>query len=88
MPAQPPLLLIAFNRTDTLGEVLRALEPVAPPRVYVAADGPRKGREGEAERLPRVQGALGQGQSEKQEQPPTLHRSPPKRSIPMASMRA
>jgi hypothetical protein len=58
MPAQPPLLLIAFNRTDTLGEVLRALEPVAPPRVYVAADGPREDREGEAERCRAVREML------------------------------
>jgi hypothetical protein len=41
VPKVPPVLLIAFNRTNTLEEVIRALAPVAPPRMYVAADGPR-----------------------------------------------
>ena len=54
----PPVLLIAFNRTDTLAEVIRALAPVAPTRMYVAADGPRAGRAGEAERCAQVRAML------------------------------
>lgn len=36
-----PVLLIAFNRPAHTREVLRALRPVAPPRLYISCDGPR-----------------------------------------------
>ena len=58
MSGLPPVLLIAFNRVDTLAEVIRALAPVAPPLVYVAADGPRAGRAGEAGRCAAVRAML------------------------------
>ena len=58
MRSPPPVLLIAFNRVDTLAEVIRALAPVAPPRMYVAADGPRAGRPDEAERCALVRRML------------------------------
>lgn len=58
MQGLPPVLLVAFNRVDTLAEVIRALAPVAPPRVYVAADGPRAGRAGERERCDAVRAML------------------------------
>jgi hypothetical protein len=48
MPDVPVLLLI-FNRPDTTRRVLQALRTAAPPRVYVAADGPRPSRPGEVE---------------------------------------
>jgi hypothetical protein len=58
MSAAPPVLLIAFNRTDTLGEVIAALAPLAPARMYVAADGARPGRPEEAQRCDSVRRML------------------------------
>ncbi|MFM7052710.1 MAG: nucleotide-diphospho-sugar transferase [Planctomycetota bacterium] len=50
----PPVLLTAFNRTDTLEPVLRALGASAPSRLYVACDGPRTHVAGEAQRVQAV----------------------------------
>ncbi len=58
MERVPPVLLVAFNRIDTLAEVVRALAPMAPPRVYVAADGPRAAAAGERERCDAVRTML------------------------------
>jgi hypothetical protein len=54
----PPVLLIAFNRVETLRSVIDALAPLAPPRVFAAADGPRAGREGERTRCDEVRALL------------------------------
>ena len=43
-----PVLLIVFSRADTATAVVRAVSKVKPSRVYVAADGPRAHKEGEA----------------------------------------
>jgi len=43
-----PVLLIVFNRPDTTARVFEAIRLARPERLYVAADGPRAGREGEA----------------------------------------
>src|SRR5690348_9995051 len=43
-----PILLIVFNRPDTTARVFDAIRTARPPRLYVAADGPRD-RKGEAE---------------------------------------
>src|SRR5664280_431390 len=45
-----PLLLLVFNRPDTTRKVFEAIRAARPPRLYVAADGPRPNRPGEAER--------------------------------------
>lgn len=45
----PAVLLIIFNRPETTKLVLDALREVKPAKVYVAADGPRVNRPGEAE---------------------------------------
>lgn len=58
MAALPPVLIIAFNRTDTLARVIEALAPLSPARMYVAADGPREDRAGEAERCAAVRRML------------------------------
>lgn len=42
------VLLIGFNRPELLAESIERIRAVAPPRVYLAVDGPRDGREGEA----------------------------------------
>jgi hypothetical protein len=46
-----PLLLIAWRRPHTLRQVIDAIRPVAPTRLYVACDGPNPERPGEAEKV-------------------------------------
>ena len=48
------VLFLVFNRPDTTAQVFEAIRQAKPPRLYVAADGPRVNREGEAERVARV----------------------------------
>lgn len=43
-----PVLFLVFNRLDVTARVFEAIRQVKPPRLYVAADGPRPDREGEA----------------------------------------
>lgn len=50
-PANTPLLLIAWRRPHTLRQVIDAIRPVAPTRLYVACDGPNPKRPGEAEKV-------------------------------------
>jgi hypothetical protein len=57
-PETPPVLLTAFNRTDTLEGVLRRLAPLAPRRLYVACDGPRASVAGEGDRVQAVRDML------------------------------
>lgn len=45
-----PVLLLIFNRPDTTREVFEAIRKARPQKLYVAADGPRKDKAGEAER--------------------------------------
>jgi hypothetical protein len=54
----PAVLITAFNRPDRLAEVLRALAPQAPARLYVSCDGPRPHVAGEAERVGMVRAML------------------------------
>lgn len=53
-PLQTAVLFLVFNRPDTTAQVFEAIRQAKPPRLYVAADGPRVNREGEAERVARV----------------------------------
>jgi hypothetical protein len=46
----PAVLFLIFNRPETTARVFDAIRAARPPRLYVAADGPRECREGEAER--------------------------------------
>lgn len=50
-PADTPLLLLAWRRPHTLRQVIDAIRPVAPTRLYVACDGPNPERPGEAEKV-------------------------------------
>ncbi|AVO55239.1 glycosyltransferase [Ectopseudomonas mendocina] len=43
------VLFLVFNRPDTTRQVFEAIRQAKPPRLYVAADGPRPDRLGEAE---------------------------------------
>ncbi len=45
-----PVLFIIFNRPDTTVRVFEQIRKAAPPKLYIAADGPRTGIPGEAER--------------------------------------
>ena len=45
-----PLLFLVFNRPEPTARVFEAIRAAKPARLYVAADGPRAGRAGEAER--------------------------------------
>ena len=42
-----PILFIIFNRPDTTRRVFESIRAARPPRLYVAADGPRSGRPNE-----------------------------------------
>lgn len=42
-----PILLLIFNRPDYVERQLQALRNLAPPIVYIAADGPREGNQGD-----------------------------------------
>ena len=46
-----PVLFLVFNRLDTTKQVFEAIRQAKPPRLYVAADGPRSDRLGEAEKV-------------------------------------
>ena len=46
-----PVLLIAWRRPQTLRQVINAIRPVAPTRLFVACDGPNPDRPGEAEKV-------------------------------------
>ena len=53
-PLQTAVLFLVFNRPDTTKQVFRAIRRAKPPRLYVAADGPRASLVGEAERTEQV----------------------------------
>ena len=48
------VLFLVFNRPETTARVFDAIRKARPPRLYVAADGPRTNRPGEAERVEKV----------------------------------
>src|SRR5262245_21052050 len=45
---EPPVLFLIFNRPGTTAQVMEAIRIARPPRLYIAADGPRD-RPGEKE---------------------------------------
>jgi hypothetical protein len=51
MSMDTPVLLIAWRRPHTLRQVIDAIRPVTPTRLYVACDGPNPKRSGEAEKV-------------------------------------
>ncbi|MFD2512663.1 nucleotide-diphospho-sugar transferase [Pontibacter locisalis] len=48
------VLFIVFNRLDTTRKVFQSIRSAKPPRLYVAADGARESREGEADKVQAV----------------------------------
>ena len=60
-PANAPLLLTAWRRPHTLRQVIDAIRPVAPTRLFVACDGPNPERPGEAEKVAATRQVIEQG---------------------------
>jgi hypothetical protein len=54
-----PVLFIVFNRSRETARVFEAIRHVRPERLYVAADGPRKGRPEEARKCEEVRAIVG-----------------------------
>lgn len=54
MSFETPILLMVFNRPDTTRQVLDAVRKVKPKFLYVAADGPRAEKAGEADKCKEV----------------------------------
>jgi hypothetical protein len=56
MPCQlcVPVLFLVFNRPDTTQQVFESIRQVRPSRLYIASDGPRPERPGEAEKVQAV----------------------------------
>ena len=50
-PLKTAVLFLVFNRPDTTKQVFKAIRQAKPPRLYVAADGPRADKPGEAEKV-------------------------------------
>ena len=49
-----PVLFLVFNRPQTTAKVFEQIRSAKPPKLYIAADGPREGREGELESCQRA----------------------------------
>ncbi|MDR1120646.1 MAG: hypothetical protein LBM08_06975 [Dysgonamonadaceae bacterium] len=55
-----PILFLVFNREDTTGKVFDAIRQQQPKYLFVAADGPRQNKPGEAEKCRRVRDIIRQ----------------------------
>lgn len=53
-PLNTAVLFLIFNRLNTTKQVFEAIRQAKPPRLYVAADGARESKEGEAEKVKAV----------------------------------
>jgi hypothetical protein len=53
-PLKTAVLFLVFNRLDTTKQVFEAIRQAQPPRLYIAADGARRIREGEKEKVEAV----------------------------------
>lgn len=54
MSLETPILFMVFNRPDTTSKVFEVIRAAKPKQLFVAADGPREGKEGEHERCEEV----------------------------------
>ena len=55
MTVTEPILVIAFNRPDHLSVLIDRLREVQPAKIYLAVDGPRGGKQGEAKKVAECQ---------------------------------
>ena len=53
-PLNTAVLFLVFNRLDTTKQVFEAIREAKPPRLYIAADGARETKAGEAEKVTAV----------------------------------
>lgn len=53
-PLKTAVLFLVFNRPDTTAKVFEAIRRAKPPRLYIAADGPRADKLGEVEKVEHV----------------------------------
>ena len=53
-PLNTAVLFLTFNRLDTTEQVFQVIRKARPPRLYVASDGPRDNKPGEAEKIRKV----------------------------------
>ena len=53
-PLHTPVLFLVFNRPDKTRQVFEAIRQAKPPRLYIAADGPRENFSGEGEKCRQV----------------------------------
>ena len=53
-PLEIAVLFIVFNRLETTKSVFQAIRKARPPRLYISADGARKGKDGEAKKVAAV----------------------------------
>ena len=53
-PLNTAVLLLIFNRLETTKQVFEAIRKAKPPRIYIAADGPRPGILDEKEKVRKV----------------------------------
>lgn len=54
VPLETAVLFLVFNRLDTTARVFESIRQARPPRLYVAADGPRPDRPSESEKCEQV----------------------------------
>jgi len=54
LPLETPVLFLIFKRLDTTKQVFEQIKKEKPPKLYIAADGPRKNVEGELEKCKAV----------------------------------
>jgi len=59
-PIKTPVLLLVFNRPDETQRVFDEIRKAKPQKLFVAADGPREGKPGEAEKCQAVRDIIGQ----------------------------
>tara|TARA_B100000524_G_scaffold316971_1_gene195780 strand:- start:20 stop:946 length:927 start_codon:yes stop_codon:yes gene_type:complete len=50
-PLNTAVLFLVFNRLETTKKVFKAIRKAQPPRIYVAADGPRENKAGELQKV-------------------------------------
>ena len=53
-PLNTAVLFLVFSRLDTTKQVFESIRQAKPPRLYIAADGAREVKEGEAEKVKAV----------------------------------
>ena len=56
-----PVLFLVFNRPDTTRQVFEAIRQAQPSRLFIAADGPRESKAGEAEKCVEVRRIIDEG---------------------------